>query len=151
MKSNSKAINDGSVGRICPQASPAWEALALLFLPAYLTGQPFNISVAEAALANGTQSLPAIDPRTTEDCLFLDVAVPKTIFDGRTSKENNTSGAPVLVWIYGGGYTAGEKSGFGAYNPAGLLKASQVSGSEGVVYVALNYRVSPRPLATVFH
>ena len=138
MRSNSSTINDGSLGRICPQANPVWIALAQEFLPAYLTGKPFNVSAAVAALSANSTGLPAIDPRTTEDCLFLDVAVPKTIFDER----NSTSGASVLVWIYGGGYTAGEKSGFGMHNPAGLLKASQVSGSEGVIYVALNYRVS---------
>ena len=30
---------------------------------------------------------------------------------------------PVLVWIYGGGYTAREKAGFGPYNPASLVEA----------------------------
>ena len=48
--------------------------------------------------------------------------------------------APVMVWIYGGGYTLGEKSS-PSYNPAGIIKASQVNGSEGVIFVALNYRV----------
>jgi carboxylesterase type B len=67
----------------------------------------------------------------SEDCLFLDVNVPKKVFDGRSKKK----GAPVLVWIYGGGYTAGSKWQFGS--GAGLLAAAE----EPIIYVALNYRV----------
>ena len=85
-----------------------------------------------------SSSLPKQDPRTTEDCLFLDVVVPQTVFQGASNSTNDTSGAPVLVWIYGGGYTAGEKS---AYSAAGLIKASQASSAEGVIFVSLNYRL----------
>jgi carboxylesterase type B len=46
-------------------------------------------------------------------------------------------GAPVLVWIYGGGYTGGNKNN----NPAGLLSASNSSSDGNVIYVALNYRL----------
>ena len=75
----------------------------------------------------------------------MDVVVPRIIFDKASNTTNYTSGAPVLVWIYGGGYTEGEKS---AYNPAGIIKASQDTGSEGVIYVALNYRVCFNPTAS---
>ena len=68
-----------------------------------------------------------MDPRTTEDCLFLDVDVPKNIYDNA----GNGKGAPVLVWIYGGGYTMGSKSDSG--NPAGLLKRSGNKGGSGVI------------------
>lgn len=68
-----------------------------------------------------------MDPRTTEDCLFLDVVVPQAIFDQAGSGE----GAPVMVWIYGGGYTAGSKSGSG--NPAGLIARSESNSSSGVI------------------
>ena len=49
----------------------------------------------------------------------------------------------MLVWIYGGGYTAGQKSGgtTNPYDPSGLLAHSENNGGEGVVYVALNYRL----------
>jgi carboxylesterase type B len=43
--------------------------------------------------------------------------------------------------IYGGGYTEGEKGGAGLYNPAGLIKASKAEGGDGIVYVAMNYRL----------
>ena len=83
-------------------------------------------------------SLPPQDPRTTEDCLFLDVVVPQSNFEKACNTTNNTSGAPVLVWIYGGGYTFGEKSG---NNAAGLIKASQANDTDGIIFVSLNYRL----------
>ena len=82
--------------------------------------------------------LPPQDPRTTEDCLFLDVVVPEKIFKGATEKVNDKHGAPVLVWIYGGGYTFGEKS---AYSAAGLIHAAEVNNTEGIIFVSLNYRL----------
>ena len=151
-------MNNGSVGRICPQASPKWELIAAAFIPDYLTGQKYNGAAGAAGQSSG---YPAQDPRTTEDCLFLDVVVPKKIFananasttatgasvsqiaDGQIQASingsSNSSGAPVLVWIYGGGYTAGDKS---AYSAAGLIKASQANGtSDGLIFVSLNYRL----------
>ena len=151
-------MNNGSVGRICPQANPKWETTAATFVLDYLTGQKFS---GAASSAGQTSGYPAQDPRTTEDCLFLDVVVPQKIFananasatatgasvsqiaDGQiqalTNTSSNSSGAPVLVWIYGGGYTAGEKS---AYSAAGLIKASQANGtSDGLIFVSLNYRL----------
>lgn len=74
-------------------------------------------------------NIPAVDPRTNEDCLFMDVVVPKAIFDN--ANKTGSKGAPVLVWIYGGGYTAGSKDGSGS--PAGLLKRSQSDTSKGVI------------------
>ncbi|KAL8874457.1 MAG: hypothetical protein Q9174_000202 [Haloplaca sp. 1 TL-2023] len=136
-----RSVDQGLVGRVCPQANPAWRAIAAQFIPAYLAGDTFNTSAAEAAIAAATASSPSIDPRTTEDCLFLDVIVPEGIFEQASNSTANNSGAPVLVWIYGGGYTFGEKTGNGVYDPAGLIRASQVSGSDGFVYVALNYRL----------
>lgn len=133
-----KTVDDGSVGRICPQASPAWELIAAVFDPDYLEGKPFNLSATVAGLASASGSAPSQDPRTTEDCLFLDVVVPQNILKSASNIKNLTSGAPVLVWIYGGGYTAGEKS---AYSPAGLIRASQVNSTQGIIFVSLNYRL----------
>jgi carboxylesterase type B len=131
-------VDNGSVGRICPQANPAWELIAADFVPDYLEGIPFNASAASAGSSNMTGMLPPQDPRTTEDCLFLDVVVPETIFKGASKNANDTSGAPVLVWIYGGGYTFGEKS---AYSAAGLIHAAQLNNTEGIIFVSLNYRL----------
>ena len=139
MSRKSSAINDGSVGRICPQANSAWLLIAAQFTSTYTRRQPFNLTAAEAAIAQASGSAPAQDPRTSEDCLFLDVIVPKAVYSKSTRTVSAGSGAPVLVWIYGGGYTTGEKTGFGQYNPAGLIEASRASGSEGLVFVSMNY------------
>jgi carboxylesterase type B len=74
----------------------------------------------------------AQDPRTSEDCLFLDVVVPESIFTSKSS-------VPVLVWLYGGGYVSGDKTASG--NPAGLLDRSFDNGNGGVIFVAMNYRL----------
>lgn len=59
-----------------------------------------------------------------EDCLFLDIAIP-----GGVEKSKNKA---VMVWIYGGGYTAGHRM---EYPPAALA----VNGD--VIVVAINYRL----------
>ncbi len=94
---------------------------------AYVNAQ---VEGAESALTIATA--PALDPRTSEDCLFLDVIVPENVF------EKNTS-APVLVWVYGGGYVYGDKTSVG--NPATLISKGLENGGEGVIFVAMNYRL----------
>ena len=92
------------------------------------------------------QLVPPQDPRVSEDCLLLDVMVPRRIFDNGTAPSaprNSSAGLPVLVWIHGGGFGSNSKEGVG--NPAGLIKAALEAEGEGVVYVAMNYRVSRRP------
>lgn len=117
------------IGRICPQASPAWLLEAASFLPKYLTGNPNASSPVNASAA------PSRDLRENEDCLFLDVVVPRKILEGR----NNGSAAPVLIWIHGGGYTRGSKNSEGQ-DPAGLIARSQNDSAEGLIYVSMNYR-----------
>lgn len=102
------------------------------------TSGTFNGTVPSVSNTTALSYLQAssADGRTSEDCLFLDVIVPQEIFDQR----DQGYGAPVLVWIYGGGYTAGSKGGSG--NPAGLLQASGMNAQSGrVIYVAMNYRL----------
>jgi acetylcholinesterase len=60
-----------------------------------VTGQEFNFSAAVAAIEASNASAPAPDPRENEDCLFLDVIVPKPLFDARGGQQQ---GAAVLVW-----------------------------------------------------
>ena len=137
---NRSVVQTGSPDRICPQAEPAWLLTALEYIPLYLAGQTvFNASSFNTSSA-ASSGLPVQDPRTTEDCLFLDVVVPEGIF----AKAGKGYGAPVLVWIYGGGYTVGSKS--DGYNPAGLLARSEGDNAEGVIYVSLNYRLGLWPL-----
>ncbi|MCJ1467118.1 hypothetical protein MMC07_005740 [Pseudocyphellaria aurata] len=138
-RARNKTVNQGEIGRICPQADPAWLLIAAQFLPAYLAGKPFNGSAAEAALAASSIKPPPQDPRTSEDCLFLDVIVPQKVFS--QARNAVKPAAPVLVWIYGGGYVNGEKTGNGLYTPAGLFNASRAAVSKEFIFVALNYRL----------
>lgn len=131
-------VQNGSIGRQCPQGYPIWsQDIQPDFLLSLLTNTTFNKST-------DISSYPyvpyPVDPRTTEDCLFLDVAVPKKIFDRAQQKDlvAKRSLAPVLVWIFGGGFTLGDKT---STDPAGLIERSEVVG-DGIVFVALNYRVS---------
>lgn len=121
--------------RICPQASPAWGQLSTQFLLSSLLGISSNdTSVYTPPGANSSSQVPRPGPLESEDCLFLDVFVPEQILARANSSD---CGAPVLVWIYGGGYTGGNKY----YNPAGLLAESGTLGDAEVIYVAMNYRL----------
>jgi acetyl esterase/lipase len=138
-KQNRTHIQTGDVGRICPQATPIWEDD---IEPAFILSLLYNTTFTKSTNISEYPYEPAkMDPRTTEDCLFLDVVVPQKIFDRAKQYKSFVPKhklAPVLVWIYGGGYVGGEKS---SNNPTGLIERSQVLG-DGIVYVALNYRVS---------
>lgn len=86
---NRTAVNDGSVGRMCPQASAD---------NTQVTAQLFNFLNTHnvtTSLGLASRTVAARDPRESEDCLFLDVLVPQAVF------ERNNSGSAVLVSIYG--------------------------------------------------
>ncbi|KKY23188.1 putative carboxylesterase family protein [Phaeomoniella chlamydospora] len=132
--------NDGtSFGPICPQAIPGWIIIAEEFVASYVLGttDEFNYTSALEA-ANKFNATYSPSSGTSEDCLFLDIFVPKSIFDS-SAKRKRSGGAPVLVWVYGGGYTEGSKVANGS--PAGIIKASQANETEGVIVVAMNYRL----------
>ncbi|MCJ1474091.1 hypothetical protein MMC13_002749 [Lambiella insularis] len=111
----------------CPQALPAW----LLIGSPNAEGAPFNTTPSNFSAAD----IPPPAPGESEDCLFLDVLVPKEVWDARQTAKK---GAPVLVWIHGGGFVLGSKTSFGAGD--GLVARGQEAG-EGVVFVAINYRL----------
>ncbi|PQE21007.1 hypothetical protein CJF32_00005470 [Rutstroemia sp. NJR-2017a WRK4] len=120
-------IQNGQTAVICPQASAEWINVDAEFLSGLpLTGGP---------VPNYTEAdIPPTDPRTSEDCLFLDVLVPTETFQkGAKAK------AAVLVWIHGGGYIQGHKSEVGS--GLGLVTTSKANGGPGIVYVAINYRL----------
>lgn len=82
MNGISNVINNGSVGRICHEASGAWTIIDQLFAKAYLQGQTLQYDEVLTLLPNASlTSAAALDGRTTEDCLFLDVYVPQRIFE----------------------------------------------------------------------
>ncbi|EFQ30189.1 carboxylesterase [Colletotrichum graminicola M1.001] len=138
-----RQINDGQTPGICPLKLPTWFGLETLYLSGQMSLEEVNSTYinlqnlspsSDASLIN--QYLVEPDPRVTEDCLTLDVVVPEKAW----KRARDASGAaPVLVWLYGGGYTVGDKNYAG--NPAGLIEKAQMDGSDGVVYVAINYRL----------
>ncbi|KAL3425899.1 acetylcholinesterase [Phlyctema vagabunda] len=105
LKNRSAGVQDGSYGKICPQAYARWQLGANVLNP------------------------PA--ENESEDCLFLDVVVPKTVYESNAS-------VPVLVWFHGGGYAIGSKYAQGS--PVGLLDRSFEAG-EGAIWVGMNYRL----------
>ncbi|KAH8799840.1 acetylcholinesterase precursor [Xylogone sp. PMI_703] len=120
-------VNDGSRYAVCPQGIPAWTAVTTQWLTEGLG----SINISAGYQPPNITSLPTPLYGTSEDCLLLDILVPKAIFDNRSRGE----GAPVMLWIHGGGYTLGWKTQYGS--GAGLLKASK----DGVIYIAINYRL----------
>ncbi|KIM96619.1 hypothetical protein OIDMADRAFT_170366 [Oidiodendron maius Zn] len=132
-------LNLGQHGAICPQASPLWlELTSPQVIEAVLTGQSLanitNQPIPDPSTLNRS-SFPEPDPRTSEDCLFLDVVVPTSIYSNRLANSFGGRGAPVFVNIFGGGYVIGDKNAQG--NPAGLLARS----NDGIIYVTFNYRL----------
>lgn len=110
LNNRSAGIQTGAYGNICPQAFAGWQIGALALNPG----------------ANNEN----------EDCLFLDVVVPKLVFDNKTRIKL----VPVIIWLYGGGYTLGSK--YSAGNPTGLLDQSLDLQSKGQIWIGFNYRVS---------
>lgn len=98
-------VQNGSFSPICPQALPAWSAIGNAFVRAFAAGNAssFNytaaVIAANAAAATTAPYTPSA--QETEDCLFLDVVVPKKTFDNANNmrrRQAGMGGAPVLVW-----------------------------------------------------
>lgn len=86
--------------------------------------------------ADLTEFFPPLLPSETEDCLFLDVHVPKEILDNKGKR----GGAAVFVWVHGGGLVLGSKD--SDSNFKGLLARSRKQSKEPIIAVSINYRVS---------
>ena len=109
INNRSAGVQDGSYGNICPNSFTSWQIGAL-------------------SLAAGASN-------ENEDCLFLDVVVPKSVYDNKSKR----GPVPVLVWFYGGGFTLGSK--YSAGNPTGLLDQSLDLQAGGQIWVGFNYRL----------
>jgi para-nitrobenzyl esterase len=71
-----------------------------------------------------------LSPEGDEDCLTLDIYMPESLLTNHTLPLS-----PAMIWIYGGGFTAGSAY-FG-----GLYDATRIVRSSGHVHVAMNYRL----------
>ncbi|PVH70633.1 acetylcholinesterase [Cadophora sp. DSE1049] len=131
---NRSAVQDGLDARICPQGRPSWMTKSFGWVfPYIVNGTQPNISYSLTSPFNG--SVPATrHPAESEDCLLLDVYVPHRVF--RSAGQGR--GAPVIVFIHGGGFVEGFKT---ENAPNGLLSRSQTNSSEGAIFVAMNYRL----------
>jgi len=119
-----RTIDGGSNTRICYQATGSFYQYSLPLVQAYAAGCG---NVSEASLGSSetlTQS---------EDCLLLDVHVPKGVWKHRADVKR-----PVLVWIHGGGYTEWSKE---AINVGGILTSSLMEDKGGMIVVTINYRL----------
>lgn len=79
MSTVNRTVNDGSeAGKICPQGYPEWTVVR-------------NAARSGRSPAQLRQELES-DPRQSEDCLFLDVVVPKSVFEENTCQEGKALG-----------------------------------------------------------
>ncbi|GME61741.1 acetylcholinesterase [Neofusicoccum parvum] len=115
-------------------STPPWMG-TVSWLTDYLLSGTVPNTTTSASSSSNSSAIVSRSPSQSEDCLFLDVMVPQEIFENA----GQGNGAPVLVWIHGGGYAVGSKT--GGYDPRNLLQRSQTNSSEGVIFVALNYRL----------
>ncbi|BFZ61486.1 hypothetical protein YB2330_002552 [Saitoella coloradoensis] len=126
----SLGVQDGSVGNICYQADPMWIQLELIALASAAAAAASSTGAAVTSTSSAAAAATPTPPQS-EDCLFLDVYVP-----GGIVRSGNLSSAnlPVMVWVYGGGYTNGYKDEF----PGNLL----INAADNqLIYVAINYRL----------
>ncbi|KAH8124799.1 Alpha/Beta hydrolase protein [Trichoderma asperelloides] len=121
-------VNNGSIGIICPQAVAAWNSGSNAFVQAYTNGVTFVKAAMLGEQAQRNAKISPLDPRTTEDCLFLDAFVPKKVFDGM--------GSGMKAPIHGGGYTKGDKTGDSnvLIEPSAVLQQS----NDTLIFVSIN-------------
>ena len=106
----SSDVELGNFTAVCPQGYPAWYFfIALVYSNWWAAGNEslFDYTGAQAQLDAflATNPPPDIPLGTTEDCLFLDVVVPRAVFDNVKSRYNRrqswndySRGAPVVIW-----------------------------------------------------
>ncbi|SPO04632.1 related to cholinesterase [Cephalotrichum gorgonifer] len=138
------SIQVGHHPRTCPQGMPRWQALGGAVASKWADpSRQFDMDewVADFYTTNITAKDYNEGPGgVSEDCLFLDVRVPKRML--KAASRGKKKLAPVLVWIHGGGYDLGSKQRFPSpqFIPTGLLSKGN-KGPEGMIYVAMNYRL----------
>src|SRR5262249_34728265 len=84
----------------------------------------FAPACAQVPIASEALGIPPVP--TSEDCLYLNIWTPAA---------STSEHLPVMVWIYGGGFTAGASS-YPLYDGTHLAQ-------HGVVMVSIAYRVGP--------
>lgn len=136
----SAPVNNGTRRAICPQFQVGWGSAAKEFvhdmlLEPVLPGKwkdPITTDQYEHY-----EKKPQLDPESSEDCLLLDVLVPKIVWERRNNRDIK---GPTIVWIHGGGFIFGSKHLFGS--PEKLLDAAEGSHPlTSIIHVSINYRL----------
>ncbi|KAL6790825.1 alpha/beta-hydrolase [Trichoderma sp. SZMC 28012] len=143
-KTNRTAIQTGSELRFCPQGVPVWQGDAYGPIGTYSNpANPFSLQIWETSIQDGQPPPVDWNKGASEDCLFLDVHVTKKTLQKAGEKACGDGGSPVLVWIHGGGFVLGSKTGTPnpGYDPVGLFQHAAANSDDGLVFVALNYRL----------
>lgn len=95
---NRTAVQTGVGTRICPQGQPQWQAKTLMAIGKYSNPTlPFTLEGWVEAIENGMVPPGNINANATEDCLLLDVHVPKKVL--KAAGTEVTEGVPVLVFV----------------------------------------------------
>jgi len=85
----------------------------------------------------GASKCTQADGTGSEDCLYLDVYVPKPVWD--TRNERKVVYPTTAVFLHGGGFVSGSKDDF--KKPDGLFKVAKDYDNEHFILVAPNYRL----------
>lgn len=125
--------NNGSRRAICPQYQVGWVPAAKDFVHDMLLSPVLPSKWKNPISPGDYGAKPELDPASSEDCLLLDVLVPKTSWDTRNQRKLWPTA--VIVWIHGGGFIFGSKDQFGS--PEVLLDAAETD----VIHVSINYRL----------
>lgn len=91
--------------------------------------QSLGVSAEDLASLGITSPVPT-PASVSEDCLFINVFKPANIPEGKK--------LPVVFWIYGGAFQAGDSASY----PGDVIVARSVALGEPVIYVSSNYRLS---------
>jgi hypothetical protein len=100
-ETNRSTIRNGSESITCAQGIPNWQFVALDVISPYIASQkPFNLTSWEAGFENASGTVPSdLNAHSTEDCLFLDVHVPRKVLEQTQINPGALKGASVLVWV----------------------------------------------------
>ncbi|CAK4029274.1 Hypothetical predicted protein [Lecanosticta acicola] len=129
---NRSSVQTGGSQWACPQAVPKWQSIPSQFFPQYENGTT-NFTQGEFQ-----ETDPPTSPqyaRETEDCLFLDLYVPRSVY--QNAAKPGAPSIPVVVQIYGGGFIQGAKD----LNPGGWFVRDKEQGGNGIIFVSINYRL----------
>ncbi|KAG7436475.1 Carboxylesterase patB [Fusarium oxysporum f. sp. raphani] len=96
---NRTVVQTGTGTRICPQGQPQWQAKTLMAIRKYSNPKvPFTLEGWVEAIENGVVPPGNINANATEDCLLLDVHIPKKVLKAAGTK--NKESVPVLVFDF---------------------------------------------------